>query len=53
MPKLLDVLAAGGSAPATEILSRIGVDIKDPGFWAKGLTALEGMLDEFEASLGA
>ncbi|MFP5503094.1 MAG: M3 family oligoendopeptidase [Candidatus Sericytochromatia bacterium] len=51
VPKFLDVLAAGGNAPAGAILARVGMDIKDPAFWQKGLTLLEGMLKEFEAAV--
>lgn len=51
VPKLMDLLAAGGSAPAHELLARIGVDITDPAFWRKGFTLLEGMLEEFEAAV--
>ncbi|MNK60067.1 Oligoendopeptidase F, plasmid [compost metagenome] len=53
VPKLLDVLRAGGSAPPQEILTGVGVDITDPGFWSKGLKLVEGMLSEFEAALPA
>ena len=51
VPKLIDVLRAGGSAAPQEILSGVGVDITDPGFWSKGLKLVEGMLEEFEAAL--
>ncbi len=51
VPKLLDVLRAGGSAPPQDILSGVGVDITDPAFWSKGLKLVEGMLAEFEAAL--
>ncbi|HEY9721544.1 MAG TPA: M3 family oligoendopeptidase [Oscillatoriaceae cyanobacterium] len=51
VPKLLDVLSAGGSAPASVILRRVNVDIKDPAFWQKGLALLAGMLEEFEAAV--
>lgn len=51
VPKLLDVLSAGGSAPASEILRRVNVNIKDPSFWQKGLALLAGMLEEFEAAV--
>lgn len=53
VPKLIDVLRAGGSAAPQDILSGVGVDITDPGFWSKGLTLVEGMLEEFEAALPA
>lgn len=51
LPKLLDVLRAGGSDEPTRILQRIGVDITDAGFWQKGLSLLRGMLSEYEAAL--
>lgn len=51
VPKLLDVLRAGGSDEPAAILRRVGVDITDPGFWQKGLTILRGMLAEYEAAL--
>lgn len=51
VPKLLDVLRAGGSAPPQEILQGVGVDITDPEFWSKGLRLVEAMLTEFEAAL--
>jgi oligoendopeptidase F len=51
VPKFLEVLAAGGSAPAGQILAKVGMDIKDPAFWRKGLTLLEGMLQEYEAAV--
>jgi oligoendopeptidase F len=51
VPKLVDLLAAGGEAPAHELLARIGVDIRDPAFWRKGFRLLEGMLEEFEAAV--
>ncbi|MNX92154.1 Oligoendopeptidase F, plasmid [compost metagenome] len=51
VPKLLDVLRAGGSDEPVAILRRVGVDITDPGFWQKGLTILRGMLAEYEAAL--
>ncbi|MEB3329398.1 MAG: M3 family oligoendopeptidase [Candidatus Sericytochromatia bacterium] len=51
VPQVLDLLAAGGSAPATELLGRIGVDITDPGFWRKGFQYVETMLEAFEAAV--
>ena len=51
VPRLLDLLAAGGEAPAHELLARIGIDIKDPAFWRKGFLLLEAMLEEFEAAV--
>lgn len=53
VPKLLDLLRAGGSASPQDILRNVGVDITDPAFWSKGLTLVEGMLTEFEAALSS
>lgn len=51
LPKLLDVLRAGGSDEPVAILRKVGVDIRDPGFWQKGLSLLRGMLAEYAAAL--
>lgn len=51
VPKLLNVLRAGGSAEPATILRQVGVDVTDPGFWQKGLSLLRGMLHEYEAAL--
>jgi oligoendopeptidase F len=48
VPRYLDLLAAGGSAPPPELLSRVGLDIDDPRFWDGGLTLLESMVEEAE-----
>ncbi len=44
----LDLLAAGGSRPPADLLKRIGVDIKDPGFWELGLQPFARMVTEVE-----
>lgn len=46
VPRYLDMLAAGGSAAPAELLSRLGVDIRDPTFWEQGLTTLRAMVEE-------
>jgi len=48
VPRYLELLAAGGSAPPPELLARVGLDIQDPRFWDGGLALLEGMVDEAE-----
>lgn len=48
VPRYLELLAAGGSAPPAELLTRVGLDIQDPRFWGGGLALLEGMVDEAE-----
>jgi oligoendopeptidase F len=52
-PLYLDLLAAGGSAWPEELLQPLGVDLKDPGFWAKGLGMLEEMVRQAEELAGA
>lgn len=51
VPKLTHLLAAGGSAPASDLLRRIDIDISDPGFWRKGFVLVESMLGEFEEAV--
>ncbi|MGQ9455407.1 MAG: M3 family oligoendopeptidase [Armatimonadota bacterium] len=48
VPKYLDLLKAGGSCSPQDLLSRVGIDIKDPGFWRGGIRVIESMVDEFE-----
>jgi oligoendopeptidase F len=47
-PLYLDLLAAGGSAWPEELLRPLGVDLKDPGFWARGLGMLEDLVRQAE-----
>jgi oligoendopeptidase F len=46
--RYLELLAAGGSDWPHELLKPLGVDLKDPGFWAQGLVLLEEMVDQAE-----
>ena len=46
--RYLALLAAGGSDWPHELLKPLGVDLKDPGFWAQGLSLLEEMVDQAE-----
>jgi oligoendopeptidase F len=52
VPRYLELLAAGGSAPPPELLARVGLDIQDPRFWDGGLALLEGMVEEAEKLAG-
>lgn len=45
-PKLLRILAYGGSASPNHILSEAGIDMADPNFWRGGFKVIEGMIDE-------
>jgi len=46
--KYLDMLRAGGTKRHHELLAPFGLDATDPGFWAKGLSVIEGFIDELE-----
>jgi oligoendopeptidase F len=45
-PKLIKVLAYGGSASPSHILSEAGINMADPDFWRGGFKVVEGMIDE-------
>ncbi len=47
--KYFDMLKAGGSKHHKELLKPFGLDASDPSFWAKGLSMIEGFIDELEA----
>ncbi len=46
--KYLDMLRAGGSKRHQELLAPFGLDASDPDFWKKGLSVLEGFIDDLE-----
>lgn len=51
-----EMLSAGGTKHHRELLAPFGLDASDPAFWNKGLSVIEGMIDELEAlddSLGS
>jgi oligoendopeptidase F len=49
-PLYLDLLRAGGTKDAVELLAPFGLDPSDPEFWRKGMMASAGKwLDEAEA----
>jgi oligoendopeptidase F len=50
--KYFDLLKAGGSKHHSELLAPFGLDATSPTFWAKGLSVIEGMIDELEAMEG-
>lgn len=47
----LDLLAAGGSEAPHTLLSRMGIDVADPAFWARGCQVVERQVDAMEAGL--
>ena len=46
--KYFDLLSAGGSKHHKELLAPFGLDASDPKFWDKGLSMIEGFIDELE-----
>ncbi len=47
--KYFAMLRAGGSMHHKELLAPFGLDASDPTFWDKGLSMIEGFIDELEA----
>jgi len=50
--KYFDMLSAGGSKHHKELLAPFGLDASDPAFWDKGLSMIEGFIDQLEAMEG-
>jgi len=48
IPRYLEILRAGGSAPPIEILDRAGVNIRAPVFWQGGFDVISEMIDKLE-----
>ncbi len=46
--KYFDLLKAGGTKHHSELLAPFGLDATDPGFWKKGLSVIERIIDELE-----
>ena len=46
--KYFDMLRAGGTKHHKELLAPFGLDASDPSFWGKGLSMIEGLIDELE-----
>ncbi|HRP79685.1 MAG TPA: M3 family oligoendopeptidase, partial [Aquamicrobium sp.] len=42
------MLEAGGTKHHSELLAPFGLDASDPEFWGKGLSVIEGLIDELE-----
>jgi oligoendopeptidase F len=47
--KYFEMLSAGGAKHHKELLAPFGLDATDPAFWDKGLSLIEGFIDELEA----
>jgi len=48
--RYLELLSSGGSRSPEELGEIVGVDLRDPGFWDRGLDLLERRLVEAEAA---
>lgn len=48
--RYFELLEAGGSKHHSELLKPFGLDAKDPQFWSLGLSMIEGLIDELEAT---
>ena len=53
VPKFAALLAAGGSGTPDDLLRPLGIDIRDAGFWAKGIAELESLVREATAIAAA
>jgi oligoendopeptidase F len=51
--RYLEMLRAGGTRRHQELLAPFGLDAADPGFWAKGLAVIEGLIDQLDAAMAA
>lgn len=47
--KYFEMLKAGGTKHHSDLLRPFGLDAADPSFWSKGLSMIEGLIDELEA----
>jgi oligoendopeptidase F len=47
--KYFALLKAGGTKHHSELLAPFGLDASDPAFWQKGLSVIEGLIDELAA----
>ena len=47
--KYFEMLSAGGTKHHSELLAPFGLDASNPDFWSKGLSVVEGLIDELEA----
>ncbi len=50
--RYFDLLKAGGTKHHSELLAPFGLDARDPQFWQKGLSVLEGFIAELEQMEG-
>jgi len=51
VPKYLDLLSTGGSAPPQTILAKVGVDMTSETFWQSGFDTIRDMVQQLEHTL--
>ncbi len=51
IPRYVELLSSGCADSPQALLSRVGIDLTDSRFWARGFKTLQGLLDELEALL--
>ena len=49
VPKYLRLLASGGRDRPEALLSELGLDVRDPAFWSRGLAVVTRMVDDLTA----
>ncbi len=49
--RYLELLRAGGTLRHQELLAPFGLDASDPGFWARGLSVISGLIDQLERAM--
>jgi len=53
VPRYIELLSAGGSRSPEELAAIAGLDLTDPGFWARGLELVRGQLGAAEEAAAA
>jgi oligoendopeptidase F len=53
VPRYIELLSAGGSRSPEELAAIAGLDLTDPGFWARGLELVRGQLGAAEDAAAA
>jgi oligoendopeptidase F len=53
VPRYVQLLSAGGSAPPEQLGRMVGIDLADPGFWEAGLRLVERQLADAEEAARA
>ncbi len=51
IPRYVELLSSGCADTPQALLARVGIDLTDSQFWARGFQTLAGLMDEFEALL--